>query len=746
MSRRAIVGTDVTVPKIIATSKKLSKISKKLTIKKERPVPMVDLPADAPPVDCPPVYECYVLMKPHKKHRISITKRYIGKVARGVMRLTPEKSVKTNNDAIGSEYTVDLTAIAISCDDAKRRLIFKFKKESRDIGPVNKDEYEIFKEMIQKHRNYRQSAYRNKKEDVGELVNAKADYGNDSNPATAVLDLLIFNEKTNSSNFRFTNITLRMQKRSVFLRKVNEQEVDQTKVREDCRLHSNFDLNEKVLKISNDIKAIAVEVKQIHKELKDMIRFIQSGRLTFSAEFKEPQKLSEEEDSVSDDSEEKLELAAAYSSQPYVFEATPRAKVKTLQSEDLAEKKDEKVERFLEAIEAEKVAPRKRRDHLPKPSLPTEELGFRQLMAIVARRAPIPIAFFEPLTMLQVICEELRYSGQTLNKALSAIDPVDRIAYVTAFAVSGYAGMVCRKQKPFNPLLGETFDYISSEGWKYHAEQVSHHPAISAAHAEGLNWAWWQTLISTPKTSWSGTIEATPELPVRVRLGNEDYCWNRVKVIIENASSTAESRRLRMDGTMNLRCSNGYTSTIVFRKDRQTEISGSIIDSRGTQVVKLIGQYDRFLQKANEKDYLFEAIPLPKNASQFYGFSQFACGLNDFINDEKASVPPTDSRLRPDLKALESADLSRAVEAKNNLEKAQRTRDEANHKRMWFEQRQDIMANAVLWVCNGRYWQAKEKKFKGYPDILQLFWFVQQSSNQINLLFTIHIPLPLSGN
>lgn len=58
--------------------------------------------------------------------------------------------------------------------------------------------------------------------------------------------------------------------------------------------------------------------------------------------------------------------------------------------------------------------------------------------------------------------------------------------------------------------------------------QVSHHPAISAAHAEGMNWAWWQTLVSTPKTSWSGTVEATPELPVRVRLGKEDYCWNRV--------------------------------------------------------------------------------------------------------------------------------------------------------------------------------------------------------------------------
>ncbi|OZC06227.1 hypothetical protein X798_06790 [Onchocerca flexuosa] len=123
---------------------------------------MNDLPHDTPPVEYPPIYECYVTMKPLKKHRLSITKRYFGKINRGLMRLMPEKSAKTNSEAFGSEYIVDLTTVAISCDDVRRRLIFKFKKESHDIGPVNKNEYDSFKEMIQKHRNYRQSICRNK--------------------------------------------------------------------------------------------------------------------------------------------------------------------------------------------------------------------------------------------------------------------------------------------------------------------------------------------------------------------------------------------------------------------------------------------------------------------------------------------------------------------------------------------------------------------------------------------------------
>jgi hypothetical protein len=34
--------------------------------------------------------------------------------------------------------------------------------------------------------------------------------------------------------------------------------------------------------------------------------------------------------------------------------------------------------------------------------------------------------------------------------------------------------------KPFNPLLGETFEFVNPGHHKYLAEQVSHHPPITA--------------------------------------------------------------------------------------------------------------------------------------------------------------------------------------------------------------------------------------------------------------------------
>ena len=61
-----------------------------------------------------------------------------------------------------------------------------------------------------------------------------------------------------------------------------------------------------------------------------------------------------------------------------------------------------------------------------------------------------------------------------LQAAVSS-DPVDRMTLVAAFAVSAYGYCTARAgHKPFNPLLGETFECIRDDkGFKYIAEQVN---------------------------------------------------------------------------------------------------------------------------------------------------------------------------------------------------------------------------------------------------------------------------------
>ena len=65
---------------------------------------------------------------------------------------------------------------------------------------------------------------------------------------------------------------------------------------------------------------------------------------------------------------------------------------------------------------------------------------------------------------------------------------------VAAFSVSPYAATYYRAgQKPFNPLLGETYECIREDkGWSFVSEQVSHHPPISSCYCESKNFVFWQ--------------------------------------------------------------------------------------------------------------------------------------------------------------------------------------------------------------------------------------------------------------
>lgn len=52
---------------------------------------------------------------------------------------------------------------------------------------------------------------------------------------------------------------------------------------------------------------------------------------------------------------------------------------------------------------------------------------------------------------------------------------------------------IYRHSKPFNPLLGETYELVNKEeGYYVVTEQVSHHPPITAMHAESEKWILWQ--------------------------------------------------------------------------------------------------------------------------------------------------------------------------------------------------------------------------------------------------------------
>lgn len=75
--------------------------------------------------------------------------------------------------------------------------------------------------------------------------------------------------------------------------------------------------------------------------------------------------------------------------------------------------------------------------------------------------------------MLQRLAEDFEYS-YLLDRAAKCQDSCEQLAYIAAFTVSSYSNTANRIGKPFNPLLGETYecDRLDDLGWKLISEQV----------------------------------------------------------------------------------------------------------------------------------------------------------------------------------------------------------------------------------------------------------------------------------
>ena len=70
----------------------------------------------------------------------------------------------------------------------------------------------------------------------------------------------------------------------------------------------------------------------------------------------------------------------------------------------------------------------------------------------------MPVSFNEPLSMLQKTSEFMEYEDY-LVRANREPDPAMRFVYVIAFNIAQYKSSSLRFAKPFNPILGETFEF-----------------------------------------------------------------------------------------------------------------------------------------------------------------------------------------------------------------------------------------------------------------------------------------------
>lgn len=92
-------------------------------------------------------------------------------------------------------------------------------------------------------------------------------------------------------------------------------------------------------------------------------------------------------------------------------------------------------------------------------------------------KVSLPVELFESKSFLERVCDSWSYLD-LLERAADSPDPVERMRCLIAFAVSGLSLQV-NPNKPFNPILGETYQGEYGNGMRVFCEQVSHHPPVS---------------------------------------------------------------------------------------------------------------------------------------------------------------------------------------------------------------------------------------------------------------------------
>ncbi|KAF8540568.1 Oxysterol-binding protein-domain-containing protein [Trichophaea hybrida] len=377
-----------------------------------------------------------------------------------------------------------------------------------------------------------------------------------------------------------------------------------------------------------------------------------------------------------------------------------------------------------------------RRQTVPEAKmLPPSLIGFlRKNVGKDLSTIAMPVSANEPISLLQRLSEQLEYS-ELLDQAVAAsVDNGERILYITAFAISSFSGARIKERairKPFNPMLGETFELVREDkGFRFLSEKVSHRPVIMACHADSAKWTFSQSPQPTQKF-WGKSAELITSGRVRIYFPstNDRYSYTVATSFLRNI--IAGEKYVEPTGSMHIHNeTTGEKAVVTFKMNkgmfsgRSEEVSVQAFDGNGDAYpTSLTGKWTEHLflvdSAGNQQNEIWRIGSTVDGAPSRYGFTKFAAQLNEITSIEKGSLPPTDSRLRPDQRMVENGELDDAEEMKLRLEEAQRARRKEmeesgeNWVPKWFRKVREY-ADEEVWriVDEGEeqdYWKVREK-------------------------------------
>lgn len=359
----------------------------------------------------------------------------------------------------------------------------------------------------------------------------------------------------------------------------------------------------------------------------------------------------------------------------------------------------------------------------------------------------LPVSFNEPTSLLQRVAEDMEYTD-LLDTAADRMDSTERMVYVAAFAASEYASTIGRVAKPFNPLLGETYEYVRPDkGYRFFIEQVSHHPPIGAAWAEAPKWDYYGE--SAVKSKFYGkSFDINPLgtwfLKLRPASGGEElYTWKKVTssvIGIITGSPTVDNY-----GPMEIKnWTTGEVCNLDFKPrgwkaSSAYQVTGKVVGADGRTRWSIGGRWnDKIYARLTPGFEDSELKPSGKTGHEVgstqaflvwqaherpsgipFNLTPFVVTFQSLPDKLRPLLPPTDTRLRPDQRAMEDGKYDLAATEKNRVEEKQRaTRrqreaDGEEYAPRWFTRGKDEITGEEYWVSTGEYWRNRDEVNRG---------------------------------
>ena len=363
------------------------------------------------------------------------------------------------------------------------------------------------------------------------------------------------------------------------------------------------------------------------------------------------------------------------------------------------------------------------RKNLSKPLTFPPNLVKEMVTNFTQQKKSLPVYFNEPLSLGQKQCEKFYYLD-LLNKAANEEKKEMQLCYISAFLIGEIFLNIGRTLKPFNSIIGETYEYFNNNlNFRFYSEQVSHKPPVNAYVGETPNFmVYGDTLGDTSFKFFKGGMELSFKNKVHIILKKtgDHYTYIPPNAMAKGLLKPPLYVDYYGDVVIQNITSPDYRCELKFIEEGWTpdslgQFEGTIYN-KDKIIYLLNGNWKNNIYMTdpdgNNKKILLqldESLSYLKNTSECYYLPEFTCDLNNLTEELKNTLPLNDSRFKKDMRFLEEGNVEEAQKYKEKYEEKQRKElNNENHKILFFKEEYDEEKEIKYYLPNNQYWEMKK--------------------------------------